>query len=72
MQNSIISSINNEIKGIKAHKHHLFQLFNSHYYSYNKNNRLTKNYDLSPLSQYDIFSKFTSYNFYYVSGFWSD
>ena len=65
-----------KLKSTKAHKRnntsseiYLFKLFNSHYYSYDKNTRPTKNYDLPPLLQHDIFSEFTSYNFYYVSGF---
>ena len=68
-----------KLKGIKAHKRNntsiemcLFKLFNSHYYSYDKKTRPTKNYDLPPLSQHDIFNEFTSHDFYYVSGFWPD
>ena len=50
----------------------LFKLFNSRYYSYDKNTRPTKSYDLPPLSQHDMFNEFTSHDFYYVSGFWPD
>ena len=48
---------------------YLFQLFNNHYYSYDKSTHPKKHYTLPPLSRHDMFNEFVSHDFYYLSGF---
>ena len=50
----------------------LFELFNSHYCSYDKNTRPKKECTLPLLRQSDMFNEFTSHDFCHVSGFWPD
>ena len=50
----------------------LFQLFNSHYYSYDKSIRANEHHSLTPLSEHDALDEFTSHDFYHASSFWPD
>ena len=59
-------------RNYESMENYLFELFNNHHYSYDKNTRPKKHYTLPPLNRHDIFNEFTSHDFYYLSGFWPD